>query len=323
LTDGAVAVSDLSHLSEGWLLDCQYRRLSDATVHTRRLLMQKLLWWFDHVGITICGTAELKAFLTYVSTGHEEPGGRWGNPRLSKPVRPRTVKDFHTTLRTFFRWLVEEDAIAVSPMERIRAPISRADQIQPFSEDQVLALLGAARRSDHPKRDEAIVLFLLDALVRASELCHISIEDIDLAGRTARVYGKGGKWRQVYFGATTGRALWKMLAGARREPQDPLFVSERGGRLTRSGLQQIIERLGLAARIEAVRCSAHTFRHTGALLFLSQRGGAPAGNVFALQALLGHTDLQMTRRYLQLAQADVQAQHLVSSPVERLKRTPR
>jgi site-specific recombinase XerD len=85
--------------------------------------------------------------------------------------------------------------------------------------------------------------------------------------------------------------------------------------LTRSGLLQLIRRLGKAAKIEACRCSPHTFRHTFAVEFL--RAG---GNVFTLKELLGHTTLTMTQRYVAIAQADIESQHRRFSPADRLKR---
>jgi site-specific recombinase XerD len=62
-----------------------------------------------------------------------------------------------------------------------------------------------------------------------------------------------------------------------------------------------------------VRCSPHTLRHSAAVIFL--RNG---GNLFALQKMLGHTSLEMTRRYCELADVDVKRAHLTASPVDNL-----
>ena len=74
-----------------------------------------------------------------------------------------------------------------------------------------------------------------------------------------------------------------------------------------------MHRLGKAANITGVRCSPHTFRHTAAIWTI--RSGM---NTFALQTMLGHTDLTMTRRYVAIAQADLEEQHRRYSPVRRL-----
>lgn len=275
------------------------------------------MWFLKQNELPTCGTLELRQFLAYVSRGHESPGGRWGNPLMTKPVRPRTVHTYHGHLRTLFRWLIQEGIIETSPMEAIAAPIARADQVQPFDERQVGALLSASQKTLHGKRDYSIVCFLLDTGMRASELCDLKMSDVDMSARKCIVLGKGNKHRAVYFGRQTAKALWNYLREEEREPSSPVFLSDRGSGtgepLTRSGLLQLIERLGKASHIEAVRCSPHTFRHTFAVTFL--RNG---GNVFSLQQILGHTSLQMTNRYVAVSQGDLEKQHRQFSPVDRL-----
>jgi integrase/recombinase XerD len=129
------------------------------------------------------------------------------------------------------------------------------------------------------------------------------------------VKGKGGKSRMLCLSKETIKALWAYLKEVLHEEDEPLFIADRGklaGQpLTRFGLYQLIERLGTAAGIEACRCSPHPFRHTFAIEFL--RNG---GDVFTLQQMLGHTRLEMTMRYVAIAQADIQRQHRQHSPVE-------
>lgn len=309
-----VSVANLEKYADGWIISCQISQHSERTLGNRRMVLEKLLWFFKQKKIQDCGVNELRLFLAYLSTGHKDPGGRWGNPQLTETVKSRTVKDYHATLRTLFNWIVDEGALTTSPMERIPVPVDRPDSIEPFTDAQVKALLEASKKTRQPRRDEAMLLFLLDTGCRASEVCNLNLNHVDMSGKKATVEGKGGKSRPVYFGRTTARALWQYLREDERSPQDPLFQSERGERLTRSGLRQLIERIGIVAGIEAVRCSPHTFRHTFAITFLRE-----GGNQFTLMQLLGHTHLAMTARYVHLAQADVENQHRQYSPVERLK----
>ncbi|HWD38397.1 MAG TPA: tyrosine-type recombinase/integrase [Fimbriimonas sp.] len=298
----------------GWILDGQYRQLSKQTLILRRTYCERLSWWLNREGHEECGAPQIKGFLCYVTTGHTEPGGRYGIAGLTKPVRSRTVKDTHGILRSFFLWMVAEGYVDESPMASVKAPIHRADQIQPFTEDQINGLLRAAKASRHPKRDEALITFMLDTGVRASELCNLCFDDLDIVSRKAIVLGKGNKHRAIYFGRETGRLVWQYIRAQAIEGKSPLFVREKGSAFTRNGLGQLLQRLGAVARIEATRCSPHTLRHTFAEMFL--RGG---GSVFTLKEMLGHTDLAMTSRYVALAQADVQDQHRQFSPVERLR----
>lgn len=307
--DAAPTVSQVEQNGKTWLLDGEIRQHSRATLSLRTIILDKLVWFLRQREYERCGTLELRHFLAYLTTGHEQPGGRWGNEKQDRPVRPSTVATYHRHLRTFFWWLVEEGIITVSPMEAVASPVARPDQIQPFTPAQVNALLQAAKKSQQPRRNESLLLFLLDTGLRATELCSLRTKDVDLQGRRCTVLGKGNKRRTVPFGGTAIKALWQYLREDAHEPDDPLFFSERGDPFTRSGLLQLFRRLGKAAHIEAARCSPHTMRHTFAVEFLRGDGKGMGGNVFTLQQLLGHTTLSMTNRYVALAQADIEAQH--------------
>lgn len=314
-SDLAIGVTDLRRFAEGWLVTGEIDQHSSRTLEARRFVAHKLLWFLRQREYDRCSVLELRQFLAYVTNGHKDPEGRWGNPGMTRPVRPRTVHTYHGHLRTFFNWIVAEGGLKQSPMERIPVPTARTDQIQPFTTDQVAALLGAARRSRHARRDEAIVTLLFDTGLRASELCALRRQDVDFQARRCVVMGKGRKQRLVPFGKAAAKVIWTYLREEPHDDDDPLFVSERGEPLTRSGLLQLTERLGEAAGVAAVRCSPHTFRHTFAVEFL--RAG---GNTFSLMTLLGHTSLHMTNRYVALAQADIESQHRQFSPADRLKR---
>ncbi|MEN6415838.1 MAG: tyrosine-type recombinase/integrase [Armatimonadota bacterium] len=317
-TDDRIPLRILEDGAQSWLLDSEIRQLSDRTIENRRIFLNKTLWFFREFGHDYIGQQELKQFLAYVATGDKNNKSRWGRPYKGQKIRPRTVATYFTNLYTFFSYMVSEELIELSPVGKIKPPISRQDQIQPFNPQQIDSLLKAAKRSRHAKRDEAIVLFLLDTGVRASELCNLRVHDLDMQGRRCRVLGKGNKHRSVYFGKVAAKALWQYLREEPRDDDSWLFLSDRGTKagegLTRSGLRQLIERLGITAKIQSTRCSPHTFRHTFAIEFLRGQGG----NLFALKELLGHTSLTICNRYLALAQADLERQHRQCSPADRL-----
>lgn len=271
-----------------------------------------MVWWLRENRCAECGTTELRRFLAYIGNGHLRPEDRWGNPRLKKPPSPRTIRYYFIYLRGFFRWLEGEGFIEENPVRGLAVRQSNAQPVQPFSTEHVTALLEAARRSQHARRDEAILRFMLDTGVRASELCGLTMKDLDLrpANGEAVVLGKGNKVRHVYFSRKTVRALWQYLRESPpRESDAPFFLTDRGksgsgAPLTRSGLLQLFERLGTAAHLKNVRCSPHTMRHTFAVSYLNR-----GGDLRTLQQMLGHSDLKMTMGYLNLARADVAAKH--------------
>ena len=308
----ALETSQVEHCAREWLFDCQYRQHSKTTLASRRIYISKLTWFLQAHECAYCGVPELRRFFAYLTTGHEDSAGRWeGSQQNSafKPLRPSTIATYRQNLCAFFNWCVGEGFLDSSPMERIGAPMARPDQIQPFNLDQVRALIQASKRTRNSERDEVIVRMLLDTGMRASELCTLRMEQLDLFGQRATILGKGNKHRAVHFGGKTARSLRNYLRFEPRTPQETLVQAAKnqhaGEPLTPNGLRQIIENLGKIANLQAVRCSPHTLRHTFAVEFL--RNG---GNVFSLKEILGHTSLHMTNRYVALAQADIEQQQL-------------
>jgi integrase len=125
--------------------------------------------------------------------------------------------------------LVEEQVIRKGQRAR---PEMRS--IVPYSESDVRAMLAMVTTSRlysrpgkresshsvlHPERNRAIILVLLDTGLRASELCELQVNQVDLRNRRLTVMGKGAKERTLPFSARTGQALWKYLA-IRKEVND-------------------------------------------------------------------------------------------------------
>ncbi|BCM89021.1 tyrosine recombinase XerD [Abditibacteriota bacterium] len=322
LSPARISLSDLEDYGKDWINDALCMRQSPATITGKREALARLTWFLKHINSPHFGPRELTRFVAYIAIGHEETEGRWGNPRLKSPASDRTVEAYYNYIRGFCRWMVSDPYI---PLEidlsvGVRVPKSKSELIEPFSDEQLKALLTAADRSKHNKRDRAILLFMLDTGVRASELCGLTWGDVQLYPNygQARVLGKGKKERKVNFSRVAARALWKYSQESPRTAQAPVFLSDRGinggGALTRSGLLQLFDRLGTEADLTGVRCSPHTMRHTFAIKFL-RRGG----QAFSLQIMLGHTDLKMTQKYCKIAEADIDAQHAEFSPADGLK----
>jgi len=309
-----IPVAEVERLVDEYLVDCEYRGHKKHTIASNRSTFNKLFWFLRFKGHEAVGKQELKQFLHYLQ---QDPGqaGRWGNPKETKLLRPITVRDYHRCLATFFNWLVEEEVILLSPMRKVKAPSCKKTQKEPLARDQVKALLEACKVSPSPRRDEAIVLMLLDTGLRAAELCNLKIKDMDFKNRSAKVVGKGNKIRMTYWGIGTARALARYLRHQDRHSDDSVFTSDKGTltgcALTPSGLYQIMTRLG---RIAGVKCGCHDWRRTCAVSLL--RNGA---NLISVQRLLGHETLEITRGYLALAEADIENQHREHSPVDCMK----
>jgi hypothetical protein len=112
-----LSVEALARFAAGWLLSGEISQHSQRTISNRCSIVDNLLWFLRKRRYETCGVSELRDFLAYVTNGHKEPGGRWGNPKLTRPVKPGTVKDYHAHLRTLFAWIVGEGGLVVSWIE--------------------------------------------------------------------------------------------------------------------------------------------------------------------------------------------------------------
>ena len=307
-----------------WIEDAEIRH-SPRTVANRRRGAAKFLWFLTACGHSICGPAQVRAFLAYLVTGHTEPEGRWGmagEPGKSwatRPMHPNTRLFYYSQIRSLCQWLVEQKAITVSPLTGQAPPTVRTSQPRPFTPEQVQKLFAAAQASRESERGRNVLILLLlfDTGIRASEMCGLLVGDVDFSARRVTVHGKGGKDRAVPLGDELRRRLWRSIAAEGLLPLEPLFVSARGKTageaLTRGGLHRIIQRLGKAAGITSSRCSPHTLRHSFAVALLKN-----GGNAFALRLMLGHNSLSMTQKYVELAEADLAEVHKTASPADNL-----
>lgn len=226
------------------------------------------------------------------------------------PASARTVHHHASALRAFCNFLVADDLLAANPMHKVKMPRLPQTILPAFTLEDVFAILSVC----HHDRDRAIVLMLLDTGLRAAELCALSIGCISLVTGAVTVHaGKGNRDRLVYLGARTRKVLLRYIMSRRHtEPDDPLWLSLDGGhRLTHWGLRLMLHRLGERSGVH--HCHPHTFRRTFALWSL--RAGM---NVYALQRLMGHADLQVLRQYLALVESDLQAAHAQYGAVDRI-----
>jgi integrase/recombinase XerD len=239
-----------------------------------------------------------------------------GQPRKDGSVATsKTVITYYKIVHTFLSWCVREDIL---PARVLRVEPPRVTQAIPatFQDGQITKLAkmaGATGCGDALKaRDVALVWLLADTGMRASELCGLTLDNLNLAEGYCLVLGKGRKYRQVGpLSGKTVRALRSWLGQRPRyKPQgDQVFCSRIGTPLNRWSLYTLLRRLG--QKVD-VRTGCHKFRHSYA------RSQALAGaDTLAISRLMGHTKLQTTAAYLgQFSSAD--ARRMVGSVVDSL-----
>jgi integrase len=206
------------------------------------------------------------------------------------------------------RWRATEHDLAnwSDPFRKVKAPRLSKVALPPVELDAVRAML--------PKcgpRDKAILLMLLDTGLRADELLSLNLDDVDY--RSGAVFvrsGKGSKSRTVFISRNTRQALSAYL-GERADLNIALFVNRFGDRLGYWGLHLILESRAADAGVEPP--TPHDFRRAFAINAL--RAGM---DVYSLQRLMGHADLQIMRRYLDQVTDDLHRAHTKYSPVDKM-----
>lgn len=221
------------------------------------------------------------------------------------------VHAHYRALRSFFNWWEEENDDYINPIKKVSPPKVTNNPKEGIAINDVMKLV-AACKTGLAERDKAILLSLVDTGCRASEFLSINIGDIDLVNGEIRIlHGKGDKYRTVYLGSKSRRAVRRYLKTRNKLfSHSPLWITNDGCRLTFSGLRQIIRRRAEDANIASP--GMHDFRRCFAIEFLRNEG-----DIFTLQKILGHSSLEMVKRYLAIAKTDCEIAHRKASPVDR------
>jgi integrase/recombinase XerD len=228
---------------------------------------------------------------------------------LSELVRrglsPRSQARALSAIRSLHGLLVAERLAPVDATDELDAPRPGRRLPGLLSHDEVDRLLGAVDpRTPAGRRDRAMLELLYATGLRVSELVSLRLNDVNLETRVLIARGKGDKERLVPVGAPAVEAVKAYLVTARerllrgRRSKD-LFVTPRGGRMTRQGFAKILDRQARRAGIRR-RISPHKLRHSFATHLLE--GGA---DLRAVQEMLGHADVSTTQIYTHVDRSHV------------------
>ena len=196
----------------------------------------------------------------------------------------------YQVIKSFFGFVAAEYEVP-DPTAGLPRPKAGVEPVPLVKPEELPAILAACK--DKTKvgtaRNTAIVWLLIESGLRRMEVAGLDLADVSLRERTVTIRrGKGGKARISVFGDDASQAIWRYLRLRGRE-DGPLFVSEHGGRLTPSGLSQIIGRI---SKRSGVRVRPHMFRHTWTHSNLAAGLGESA-----IITLAGWSSSDMLRRY--------------------------
>lgn len=225
--------------------------------------------------------------------------------RLSSASMARTI----STLRGWFRFLVREGLLPVSPMQDLSAARRAVRLPKTLTMAEVTALLDLPPLPTlEDQRDRTMLEVMYASGLRVSELVSVELVRLDLGAGCLRILGKGSKERLVPIGEAAREALAHYVDHVRpallhRRTSRALFVSRRGGALTRQAFWKIVSRRARRAGI-AKPISPHMLRHSFATHLLE--GGA---DLRAVQAMLGHANIATTQIYTHVERSRLKQVH--------------
>lgn len=234
--------------------------------------------------------------------------------RYRREAKSRSMARLISSLRKFFRYLLREGLIETDPTLRIDPPKIGRPLPKTLTESDVEALLAAPDVIDPlGLRDRAMLELLYATGLRVTELVSLRVVQVNLRQGVVRVVGKGSKDRLVPVGEESEVWLARYAQEARpvilgSRMSDDLFVTARGGAMTRQAFWLTIKRYAQRAGIRKP-ISPHTLRHAFATHLLNH-----GADLRVVQMLLGHSDLSSTQIYTHVAQERLKDLHARCHP---------
>ena len=229
----------------------------------------------------------------------------------SKKVTGKTQGRIISTLRSFYNFLVLEKIAEKNPIEDIEYP--KIDSKIPFvlSTNDIDKIILQASLTKFGTRNQTIIEVMYSCGLRVSEVIEMKISNIFFDESLIKVLGKGKKERFVPLSSIAKKLLLNYIEYERKESKfdkqsvDIVFLNNRGGKLSRIMLYNIINDAALAAKITS-KISPHTLRHSFATHLIEN-----GADIISIQKMMGHENIVTTEKYL-----NVNKKHLVETMIK-------
>ena len=228
--------------------------------------------------------------------------------------KPRSISRLIASLRRFYRYALRENLIKTDPTLQIESPKLPRSLPKSLNEKEVEDLLGAPNINENiGLRDRAMLELLYASGLRVSELVTVKVNEVSTQDGVVRVTGKGSKTRLVPMGEEAADWIDSYLKTARPkildgQMTDAMFVTKRGGAMTRQAFWYLIKRYALVAGITKPM-SPHVLRHAFATHLLNH-----GADLRVVQMLLGHADISTTQIYTHVARERLKQLHSAHHP---------
>lgn len=228
-----------------------------------------------------------------------------------------TINHYLRDLRAFFNWCSQ-----IGYMEKIEVKMVKGQEVfkETYTDEELQLLLEKPRTDKYCEwRSWAVINWILATGNREMTICNIKIGDINIVDKEILIRRAKNKKTQIIPMSTELSFILRQFVREFRsdaKEEDYLFCNVAGEKLTEDALKQSIRDYNYSRGVQ--RSSVHAFRHTFAKLWIRNNG-----DVFRLQKMLGHSTLDMTRRYVNLFSSDLQEGFDNYSPLDKMKRKNR
>lgn len=229
-----------------------------------------------------------------------------------------SVQSYVRGLRAFLRWLYDSEYIDQNICIKFKLPKATRKVIDVLTEEEITLLFDSISGDNlHASRNRLIIALMLDCGLRLHEVVTLTVSSVHLKDRYIIVQqGKGDKQRVVPFGNFTHKLIERYLKlSSDMLPREALIIkvsdSASHEPITDTTIKQLFRKLKTRTGIQ--RLKPHLLRHTFATRYLEN-----GGNIYSLQAILGHTSLEMVKRYLHLANTRIRRDFSRFSPLDNL-----
>lgn len=222
-------------------------------------------------------------------------------------------------LKTFFNTLMSDGVIESNPAEPVKLLRVDEDTFDPLTGEEIRRLLDAPDESYYTQfRDKVAMYLFLDTGMRINEVFNLEESEINFKGRTIELpasKNKNRKPRIIPLSPAVVRLLIELVSENKQHFDSPfVFLSNFGERYRANSFRRRLliykEKAGIDKRV-----SPHSLRHQFCRDYILN-----GGDIFTLQRIVGHADIQTTRKYVQMTGVDIKGQHAQFSPVARLRR---
>lgn len=288
----------LQNAIDEFLIEQQIRGNSDKTI----LYYKRCLGFFSAYNdlksrsVGSISVSDCKSYLLYLNT---------------KNVTTTTIQTYIRALRVFLTWCYSENYIDVDISAKFRLPKAKRKTIDVLTDEEIKRLFACLNGRDfYSIRNYCIVALMLDSGLRLNEVVTLETDKVHIVEGYVIVNGKGNKERIVPLGLNSKKALLRYMSIVpKSELKTPLFVKDTLTPLKQSTVKQLFRRLKVSASIPRLR--PHLLRHSFATRYLEN-----GGDIYSLQLILGHTSLEMVKKYIHLTNSKTAVNFSNYSPLD-------